>query len=62
MDIDWGALDVYTCTNSCYDDSNSNTSKCYEEYIFVQQQVLFPIQMEGRIAFQNSDCWVFPKC
>ena len=43
MDIDWGAIDVYTCTNSCYDDNNNNDSmhktKCYEEYVFVQQHV-----------------------
>lgn len=43
MDIDWGALDIYTCTNSCYDDinndHNSNSNKCYEEYVFIQQHV-----------------------
>ena len=41
MDIDWGALDIYTCTNSCHDNiNNDNTSKCYEEYVFIQQSIV----------------------
>jgi hypothetical protein len=43
MDIDWGALDVYTCTNSCYSINNNNDvnnhNNCYEEYVFIQQNI-----------------------
>jgi len=45
MDIDWGALDVYTCTNSCYSINNDNNNdvnnhnNCYEEYVFIQQNI-----------------------
>ena len=47
MNVDWGTIDVYTCTNSCdaipdtAESTDASKSRYYQEFVYIQKPVNF---------------------